>query len=150
MEVVPRVADIMAEELGWSRKVKKVQIEAAKAYLESYGGRIPVEDDFFIRLPTREELLEIFREVDRDNSGYLDEEEIKDISLQLGRELSNREVKAILNEMDTNKDGKVDIEEFVVWMDKAYKNDKTGFRKALSMGGTKWLDKEHSGGSFLG
>ena len=52
MEVLPRVADIMAEELGWSRKVKAVQIEAAKAYLENYGGRIPVEDDLHVRLPT--------------------------------------------------------------------------------------------------
>ena len=151
MEALPRVADIMAEELGWSRKVKKAQIESAKAYLESYGGRIPVEDASRALLPTREESKEIFNDVDRDNSGFLDEKEIKDISLQLGMELSTKEVKAIFKEMDTKKDGKVDIDEFLEWMEKEH--DNSGFRQALSvgvMGGTKWLDKEHSGGSFLG
>lgn len=63
MQALPRVADIMAEELGWNKKVKAVQIEAAKAYLESFGGRIPVEDDLHVRLPTLTDAMDIFKEV---------------------------------------------------------------------------------------
>ena len=137
----------MAEELGWSRKVKKAQIEEAKAYLESYGGRIPIEDDYFMRVPTLEEASELFREVDRDGSGYLDEDEIRDMSIQLGMELSAKEVKAVFKEMDTDRDGKVTSEEFVEWMNKEH--DKTGFKKGLTLGGTKWLD-DKQGGGFLG
>lgn len=229
MQALPRVAEIMAEELGWSRKIKAAQIEAAKAYLESYGGRIPVEDDLHVRLPTLEEAMDIFREIDRDgsgfldvqeikemalrlgqplpddrikdifqdmdkngdgkiqadefmewfsaeetkqgiknyfhqktlqifkeidadNSGYLDEQELTDISLQLGQNFPKKKIKAIFNEMDINKNGRVEIEEFIAWMDK--ENDETGFRRMLSatmgLGGTGWLDKKQSGGSFLG
>ena len=68
--------------------------------------------------------------------------------------------------MDTNKDGKVDIEEFIKWMDK--KNDKTGFRQLLAkdMQGSlqqgAWLERKTTksgvklqrkytnSGSFLG
>mmetsp|Transcript_16205 Transcript_16205/g.44907 ORF Transcript_16205/g.44907 Transcript_16205/m.44907 type:complete len:95 (-) Transcript_16205:58-342(-) len=39
MAAIEPVADIMATELGWSRKVKKEQIKIAKAYIDSYGGR---------------------------------------------------------------------------------------------------------------
>ena len=147
LEAVPRVADIMAEELGWSRKVKRAQIEEAKNYLETYGGRVPVEDDYFIRVPTLEEASELFREVDRDGSGYLDEDEIRDMSIQLGMELSAKEVKAVFKEMDTDRDGKVTSVEFVEWMNKEH--DKTGFKKGLTLGGTKWLD-DKQGGGFLG
>ena len=229
LEALPRVADIMSEELGWSRKVKRAQLESAKAYLESYGGRIPVdvEDDLHVRLPTLEEALDIFgdidtdksgflnvqqvkevssrlgqphdegyiktmftamdknrdgkvdekefvewftndrvgsksyfhqkvtqifNEIDIDNSGYLTEQELKDISIQLGQELSTQKIKVIFKEMDSNKNGKIEIDEFIAWMDKEH--DTTGFRKMLSvsmgLGGTRWLDKKHSGGSFLG
>lgn len=230
-EALPRVADIMADELGWSRKVKHSQMQSAKTYLESYGGRIPVDvkDDFYIHLPTLEEAMDIFREIDVeksgfsnlqqvkeilsrlgqphdeghiktifiamdrnrdgkvdekefmewfsndetregikscfyqkvthvfneidiDNSGYLTEQELKDISIQLGQELSTKKIKAIFKEMDANKNGKIELDEFIAWMDKEY--DETGFRKMLSasmgLGGTRWLDKKHSGGSFLG
>lgn len=39
-DAIPVVADIMAKELGWSKKVKKQQISAARQYLEAYEGRI--------------------------------------------------------------------------------------------------------------
>jgi len=39
MKAIGPVADIMARELNWSRNTKQKQIEAAKAYIASYGGR---------------------------------------------------------------------------------------------------------------
>jgi len=115
MEALPRVADIMAEELGWSRKVKAKQIEAATIYLESYGGRIPVEDDLHIRLYTLEEVMDVFREIDTDGSGFLDMQEIKEMTIRLGQPLPDDRIKEIFNDMDTNKDGKVEAKEFIKW-----------------------------------
>lgn len=45
LDVIPRVADIMAKELGWSRKVKSEQMTIAKKYIDSYGGRDPLVDE---------------------------------------------------------------------------------------------------------
>lgn len=41
MEVIPMVADIMAKELGWTKKVKNEQIAAAEKYVDSYNGQLP-------------------------------------------------------------------------------------------------------------
>lgn len=35
-----RVADVMAEELGWSKDVKQQQIAAAQKYISTYGGKV--------------------------------------------------------------------------------------------------------------
>lgn len=40
MEAVAKVASVMGKELGWSKSVMQKQIEAAKAYVESYSGNI--------------------------------------------------------------------------------------------------------------
>jgi glycerol-3-phosphate dehydrogenase len=41
MEAIPHVAEIMARELGWTKKVKQQQMEAAVMYVNTYAGRIP-------------------------------------------------------------------------------------------------------------
>lgn len=116
MEALPRVADIMAEELGWNKKVKKVQIEAAKAYLQTYGGRIPVEDDLMrVRLPTLEEGMDLFREIDKDGSGFLNIKQVKEMSIRLGQQLPEDKIQAMFNSLDKNKDGKIAPEEFMEW-----------------------------------
>lgn len=118
MQALPRVADIMAEELGWNKKVKAVQIEAAKAYLESYGGRIPVEDDLHVRLPTLTEAMDIFKEIDTDGSGFLDKQEIKEMAIRLGQPLPDDRIDSIFATMDKNKDGRVQADEFMEWFGK--------------------------------
>jgi len=117
MEALPRVADIMAEELGWSKKVKARQIRAAEDYLESYGGRIPIDDDLSIRLPTLQEAMDVFREIDADGSGFLDVQEIKEMAIRLGQPLPDDRVKSIFDSMDKNGDGKVNAEEFMEWFE---------------------------------
>jgi glycerol-3-phosphate dehydrogenase len=39
LSAIPRVGEIMAEELGWSETVKKEQMLAAREYVSSYAGR---------------------------------------------------------------------------------------------------------------
>lgn len=95
--------------------------------------------------------LQIFEEIDIDGSNDIDEQELMDISLRLGQGFDKKTIKKIFKEMDTNHDGKIQIEEFIAWMDK--ENDETGFRKmlasSLGLGGTGWLNQK-SGSSFLG
>jgi len=115
VEALPRVADIMAEELGWSKKIKAKQVEAATVYLESYGGRIPVEDDIRLRLPTLNEAMDVFNEIDMDGSGFLDPQEVKEMAERLGQSLSVNAVQSIFEAMDTDGDGKITPEEFAKW-----------------------------------
>ncbi len=41
---IPRVAEIMAKELKWSSRVKTAQMQAARSYIESYGGTTPMDE----------------------------------------------------------------------------------------------------------
>jgi len=142
----------MAEELGWSAKVKKEQIEAAHVYLSSYGGRIPVEDGSSLRAHTYEDIMEVFRAIDTDGSGFLDWAEVREMSVRLGFPLSDEEMKQAFDDMDKDHNGRVTTEEFTIWWNQA-KNDKLRKKLAaeLMLGGTKPGDlKEMGTGSLLG
>ena len=41
LRAVPKVADLIAHTLGWSKKAKKAQVEAARKYIETFGGPEP-------------------------------------------------------------------------------------------------------------
>jgi len=145
-EALPRVADIMAEELGWSRRVKKAQIESAMAYLDTYGGPHPKTGDLYMRLPTYADVMDVFQEIDSDGSGLLDIHEIKQITVRLGQPLPDDKIKSIFESMDTNRDGKVNAKEFIEWFDK--EETKEGIKsyfhqKTLQI--FKELDTDNSG-----
>lgn len=68
----------------------------------------------------KEEILLAFKQYDKDNSGYLDKHEIKSAIKEmnshlesLGLSLSDKDVEEMTYRADTNKDGKIGIEEFV-------------------------------------
>jgi glycerol-3-phosphate dehydrogenase len=115
LEALPRVAEIMAEELGWSRRVKAAQIKSAMAYIESYGGRIPVENDLSVRLPTMSDAKDIFREMDRDGTGYVKISEVKKFTHRLGQPFDYERGNAIFESMDKNRDGKINFDDFMEW-----------------------------------
>ncbi|CAF3881542.1 unnamed protein product, partial [Rotaria sordida] len=59
------------------------------------------------------ELREAFRLFDRDNSGYITINELKQVMLNMGEKLNQEELEDMMREADVNKDGKLDYQEFV-------------------------------------
>eukprot|EP00935_MAST-01C_sp_MAST-1C-sp1_P001178 g1178.t1 len=77
---------------------------------------IPNEDNNW--LLTDEQLAAIrqaFQSFDKDNSGYLDLNELKELSSQLGEELEGEELNEAMAALDSSGDGKVDFGEFIAW-----------------------------------
>ena len=66
------------------------------------------------------ELRDAFRVFDTDNSGSIDKKELKRLMKKLGQALSEAELDAMMDEVDTNGDGEISFEEFkelmVGWM----------------------------------
>ena len=60
-------------------------------------------------------LLRTFNEIDKDNDGYLDEEEILAVMRSMG--LGRSPGEDVMAQMDADGDGKVTFEEFAMWMD---------------------------------
>ena len=47
---------------------------------------------------------------DRDNNGFIDEQELRDVLSNLGERLTDSEVHEMMLEADVNGDGKIDYE----------------------------------------
>lgn len=59
------------------------------------------------------ELREAFYMYDMNNDGYITKEEFRTTMKSLGENLTEEEVDAMMSQADTNKDGKISMEEFV-------------------------------------
>lgn len=62
-----------------------------------------------------EVMKKVFKSFDTDNSGFIDSQELAQVSKELGRQLSNDELEECLKDLDQNKDGKISYEEFSAW-----------------------------------
>eukprot|EP00300_Choanocystis_sp_HF-7_P034648 c4754_g1_i2.p1 GENE.c4754_g1_i2~~c4754_g1_i2.p1 ORF type:complete len:337 (+),score=87.16 c4754_g1_i2:54-1064(+) len=61
----------------------------------------------------RQKAKEAFAVFDTDNSGYITLDELRRIMTTYGEDMQDDEVEALFKEIDTNEDGKLDINEFV-------------------------------------
>ena len=112
---IPMVADIMAEELGWTEDVKAEQIAAATTYIESYAGRIPDNQESTLRGKNYTNIEELFNAIDTDGSRFLDRAEVGELASTLGISLSEEELEAAFKQMDENGNDRVDLQEFESW-----------------------------------
>ena len=115
MAAIPRVAELMQKELGWDEITTKEQMASAKAYVESYGGRIPNKHGANLRNATYRDVEDVFDAIDYDGNGFLDQAEIGEVANSLGFPLSEEELNQAFFEMDQNGNGRVDLEEFTIW-----------------------------------
>lgn len=59
---------------------------------------------------------ETFRELDKDNSGYIDSEELTALLAALGiPDITTAKISEFMSELDRDKDGKIDKDEFTIW-----------------------------------
>ena len=150
ISALPHVADIMAEELGWSADVKAEQVAAARTYVDCYAGRIPKKKGSTLRAATYEDLRDIFSALDADGNGYLDIVEVGEAANVLGFPMSSAELSSAFSTMDGDGNGRVTLEEFAEWwnVDSLLKKR---LSRELGLGGFKKEDiKSLGGGVFLG
>ena len=57
-----------------------------------------------------------FRTLDKDCNGYITAKELREVMAKLGEKLTMKEVEELVSDSDTNGDGRIDIDEFVVMM----------------------------------
>ncbi|XP_052120231.1 glycerol-3-phosphate dehydrogenase, mitochondrial isoform X1 [Frankliniella occidentalis] len=120
-EALPTVIDIMAEELKWSEKEKKVQYEKAVQFLaEQMGQQVnrASREKMSINLSKDEMQLYIkrFQMIDKDHKGYVSINDIRRSMKSFGEEVSGEELHEILKEIDTNMNGQVELDEYLQMM----------------------------------
>ena len=63
---------------------------------------------------SEEELREAFQVFDKDGDGFISADELKDVMMNLGEELTDEEINEMITEADIDGDGKVSYEDFII------------------------------------
>ena len=87
-----------------------------------------------------------FNQVDTDNSGSIDVDELSNAMRALGRDLPREHIRAMMDAVDTDKSGEIDFEEFKQMMENVkntnkLNDDRKDLRKRKSSGQTTVLLK---------
>lgn len=111
--VIPRVTDIMASSLGWSKQRKKQELVEAEKIIGSFGGPVPSQVKTVDSIHSIEDLFNSF---DVNKTGFIDYDELRLCMKYYGLPFKNeREAMAAFKSIDKNGDGKVGFDEFMLW-----------------------------------
>lgn len=120
-EALPRIVELMAEELKWDKKRKQVEYDRAVTYLkQEMGLELGMEAKRNIPLNfTSDEVNEhvrTFRVIDSKNKGFVTFNDLRYYFKRVGQPISEDQLHDILNEVDTNRNGQIDLGEYLQFM----------------------------------
>jgi len=121
--IAPRVAEIMAKELRWGRAEKRRQLDEALEVLGTFGGPVPdkeaVEKERLRLFEEVKSVQGVFSTLDSGKTGYIDLTEFADCCKILGIPFaSDKDAKKMFEQIDLNRNGKIDEHEFMTWWEK--------------------------------
>jgi len=64
---------------------------------------------------SKENIQKVFNTFDKDGDGFIVKDEIKAMSVELGKEVTAEELDKIFKQIDINGDGKISFNEFYTW-----------------------------------
>ncbi|NWV17486.1 GPDM protein, partial [Origma solitaria] len=138
-EALPRIVDIMGKELNWCEQKKKEELEIAKKFLY-YEMGYKVKTD---QLTDRSEISLVpsdierykkrFRMFDKDKKGFITILDVQRVLESISVQIAENTLHEILNEVDLNKNGQVELDEFLQLMSAIQKGHVSGSRLAVLM-----------------
>uniref|UniRef100_U3K311 Centrin 3 n=1 Tax=Ficedula albicollis TaxID=59894 RepID=U3K311_FICAL len=123
MELVDRglVEKVAMRALGFD--VKKADVlKILKDYDRESTGKITFEDfnevvtDWILDRDPQEEILKAFKLFDDDDSGKISLRNLRRVARELGENMSDEELRAMIEEFDKDGDGEINQEEFIAIM----------------------------------
>nr|KAJ3422537.1 mitochondrial glycerol-3-phosphate dehydrogenase [Polyrhizophydium stewartii] len=136
LAALPRIADIMAAEFGWDKSRRQKEVDEAAQFLMTMGltikeksmypsdGGVPImaslsenQARFFARthfLPSElATYREVFNKLDFDRDGSISKADFGRALSQLGLAMKQGELEAVIEEVDLNRSGSVEFDEFL-------------------------------------
>ncbi|NWT38251.1 GPDM protein, partial [Rissa tridactyla] len=138
-EALPRIVDIMAKELNWSEQKKKEEFEAAKRFLYYEMGykvksdQLTDSSEISLVPSDIERYKKRFHMFDKDKKGFITILDVQRVLESISVQIAENTLHDILNEVDLNKNGQVELNEFLQLMSAIQKGHVSGSRLAVLM-----------------
>ncbi|NXN47667.1 GPDM protein, partial [Rhinoptilus africanus] len=138
-EALPRIVDIMAKELHWSEQKKKEEFEAAKKFLYYEMGykvksdQLTDSSEISLMPSDIERYKKRFHMFDKDKKGFITILDVQRVLESISVQIAEKTLHDILNEVDLNKNGQVELNEFLQLMSAIQKGHVSGSRLAVLM-----------------
>ncbi|XP_037123011.1 glycerol-3-phosphate dehydrogenase, mitochondrial isoform X2 [Syngnathus acus] len=138
-EALPRIVQIMAKELGWSQERKTAELEAAKKFLYQEMGyrsrseqltktpEMTLDNQEIARYKKR------FQMFDKDRKGFITTLDVQQVLDSISVHIDENALHEILNEVDVNKNGQIELGEFLQLMSAVKKGHVSDSRLAILM-----------------
>jgi len=117
-EALPRIVDLMANELQWDKKEKERQLQIAQKFIDDEMGKQAKQralEDAPLNL-TRDEkdrAIERFNSLDKEKKGHITINDLRRHFKDRNEKVDERLLHDILNEVDLNKNGEIELMEFL-------------------------------------
>uniref|UniRef100_A0A8B9JS02 Glycerol-3-phosphate dehydrogenase, mitochondrial n=1 Tax=Astyanax mexicanus TaxID=7994 RepID=A0A8B9JS02_ASTMX len=138
-EALPRIVEIMAKQLDWSEQKKTEELEAAKQFLyQEMGYRARSEQltkTSEITLAPQEvaRYKKRFYKFDKESKGFITTLDVQQVLEKLSIQIDENALHEILNEVDLNKNGQVELDEFLQLMSAVQRGQISDSRLAILM-----------------
>ncbi|KAL8587698.1 glycerol-3-phosphate dehydrogenase [Nucella lapillus] len=118
-EALPRIVDIMGQELGWDEQRKKEEMEHADLFLRREMGLDMKRTGEAHLNFTKDEInqyVKRFKALDFQDKGFITINDLRSYFKKIGEKVSENQLHDILNEVDLNRNAQVDLGEFLQLM----------------------------------
>ncbi|NXK88939.1 GPDM protein, partial [Formicarius rufipectus] len=138
-EALPRIVDIMGKELNWSEQKKKEELETAKKFLYYEMGykvktdQLTDSSEISLMPSDIERYKKRFHMFDKDKKGFITILDVQRVLESISVQIAENTLHEILNEVDLNKNGQVELNEFLQLMSAIQKGHVSGSRLAVLM-----------------
>ncbi|KFQ40050.1 hypothetical protein N332_05160, partial [Mesitornis unicolor] len=118
-EALPRIVDIMGKELNWSEQKKKEELETARKFLYYEMGckvksdQLTDSSEISLQPADIERYKKRFRMFDKDKKGFITILDVQRVLESISVQIAEKTLHDILNEVDLNKNGQVELNEFL-------------------------------------
>ncbi|XP_071488803.1 glycerol-3-phosphate dehydrogenase, mitochondrial-like [Diadema antillarum] len=142
-EALPRVVEIMAKELNWSKMKQEMELADGRRFLNQEMGyncrtslmTVPIN----FTDHEREKYTQRFQTLDKQKKGYITPNDLRQFLESVGDDLTEDQLRSMMNEVDCNKNGRVELTEFLQLMSAIKTGAMANIRLELAL--SKWERK---------
>uniref|UniRef100_A0A8C5PW22 Glycerol-3-phosphate dehydrogenase n=1 Tax=Leptobrachium leishanense TaxID=445787 RepID=A0A8C5PW22_9ANUR len=138
-EALPRIIDIMAKEFSWKEQKKQEELETAKQFLyyemgyKARSEQLTDRSEINLSPSDVDRYKKRFHKFDKDKKGFITTVDVQRVLENINVHVDSNNLHEILNEVDLNKNGQVELNEFLQLMSAIQKGFVSSSRLAMLM-----------------